>query len=770
MSLLSRIGNAFRALAGTKASPELNAWLRGDDVDSSAGAQLTSPYSQSAWVYIAVSRLAEKIASLPFRISQVDGAEARRIRAAHRSGDPRRRQAARRDLGETIIDSGDVVDLFNRPHPTMDRQLFWEMVVTWNCLRGEFFILPLNGMDAAVDLTERAPRVERMLTLQPELFWHVVEGYTLEAWRYTGNPQLTPLPGEMLLPGEVIHSRSPNPYLYWRGMSPLVVAGMPAAADYAAAQYNKGYWLNNADTGVIVTTDQVLNDEQRKAIEVALRERKRKAGTADRPLFLFGGAKVEKPSLTGMESQFLAGRKFSAQEIAAIYKVPMSVMGFSEDKASALSGGGNAINQEMIGWLTNTIAPLCGRLESAIAPIVQTFGENLVGWFDVESEAVMQEARRVRLDSGIKAFTIGFTRNEVNSAYELGFPEDATGDRRYLPFSVQEIGSAGPLPAEDEPGGETAALADPIARMAKLLGDARRAAPAQKATDTEILWHAHVNSRRKFVNVLKARVSRVLMASRKETLAKLDAMNLSKDATQRSFVDLIFDAQKFGHQLEVALKNPLETILQTAGNELLQEIGQDDPWKLPPEAAQQYIASREQPIMGVGGTVRDQLNTSLQAGNDAGETMDQLADRVREVYNNLNEKEAMRVARTETNMAYNHSRHEAMTDAGIGYKSWLSSHGPKVRPSHAQAERDYIAVPIPVDEPFIVGGERMLFPGDDSLGASAGNIINCQCIQLAAVPVGGDAATATFKIFGLGERTFAVGREEQPHHSCDENT
>ncbi len=31
------------------------------------------------------------------------------------------------------------------------------------------------------------------------------------------------------------------------------------------------------------------------AILAALRERKRKAGTADRPLFLFGGAKVEKP-------------------------------------------------------------------------------------------------------------------------------------------------------------------------------------------------------------------------------------------------------------------------------------------------------------------------------------------------------------------------------------------------------------------------------------------------------------------------------------------
>ncbi|MGA2788670.1 MAG: phage portal protein, partial [Verrucomicrobiota bacterium] len=152
----------------------------------------------------------------------------------------------------------------------------------------------------------------------------------------------------MLLPSEAIHSRQPNPYLYWRGMGPLNVAMVAAGADYAAAQYAKGYWLNNADTGVIVTTEQQTDPAQRAAILAALRERKRAAGTADRPLFLWGGAKVEKPQLSGMEQQFIANREMNRQEIGAIYKVPESIMGFSQAKASALSGGGNAIEQEGI--------------------------------------------------------------------------------------------------------------------------------------------------------------------------------------------------------------------------------------------------------------------------------------------------------------------------------------------------------------------------------------------------------------------------------------
>ena len=106
------------------------------------------------------------------------------------------------------------------------------------------------------------------------------------------------------------------------------------------------------------------------------------------------------------------------------------------------------------------------------------------------------------------------------------------------------------------------------------------------------------------------------------------------------------------------------------------------------------------------------------------------------------------------NIAYETARDQASRDAGIEYKAWLSSHGPHVREAHAAAEEDYIDNPILIDEAFEVGGEQLMFPGDDSLGASLDNIINCQCIRLAAQKTGEDEKSLTFKIFGLGEIKF----------------
>ena len=60
-------------------------------------------------------------------------------------------------------------------------------------------------------------------------------------------------------------------------------------------------------------------------------------------------------------------------------------------------------------------------------------------------------------------------------------------------------------------------------------------------------------------------------------------------------------------------------------------------------------------------------------------------------------------------------------------KSWLDLRDARVRATHLQAGRTYQAAPIPVNEAFIVGGARLMFPGDTSLGAPIREIAHCRC-------------------------------------------
>lgn len=64
------------------------------------------------------------------------------------------------------------------------------------------------------------------------------------------------------------------------------------------------------------------------------------------------------------------------------------------------------------------------------------------------------------------------------------------------------------------------------------------------------------------------------------------------------------------------------------------------------------------------------------------------------------------------------------------YKQWLTSRDSRVRTPTKSSPFDHRSADgqvVPIDQPFLVSGERLHYPGDRSLGASAGNVINCRC-------------------------------------------
>lgn len=95
------------------------------------------------------------------------------------------------------------------------------------------------------------------------------------------------------------------------------------------------------------------------------------------------------------------------------------------------------------------------------------------------------------------------------------------------------------------------------------------------------------------------------------------------------------------------------------------------------------------------------------------------------------------IARTETVQSINRAEAAAnkqIVDDGLVErdsvtKEWDDVGDKKVRTTHRQLARKYGKEKgIPMDEPFVTnGGDKLMFPGDNSLAAPAREIINCRC-------------------------------------------
>ena len=89
------------------------------------------------------------------------------------------------------------------------------------------------------------------------------------------------------------------------------------------------------------------------------------------------------------------------------------------------------------------------------------------------------------------------------------------------------------------------------------------------------------------------------------------------------------------------------------------------------------------------------------------------------------------IARTEAITALRAGQLESMMEAqdqagflpGEMLKEWSDTGDGKTRPGHRHADGQK----VPVDQPFIVDGYRLMYPGDSRMGAPADTTINCRC-------------------------------------------
>ena len=132
------------------------------------------------------------------------------------------------------------------------------------------------------------------------------------------------------------------------------------------------------------------------------------------------------------------------------------------------------------------------------------------------------------------------------------------------------------------------------------------------------------------------------------------------------------------------------------------------------------------------------VNDAIITAANEGLGTNQAATRIRKLVNkklkgDINVWRARRIARTETLSSRNYGSFQALSDAvsdGARLKKQWFTTMLKSRDSHIAANNQI----RDVDQPFDVGGEKLMYPGDPS--GSADNVINCRCASLPVEDVG----------------------------------
>ena len=157
----------------------------------------------------------------------------------------------------------------------------------------------------------------------------------------------------------------------------------------------------------------------------------------------------------------------------------------------------------------------------------------------------------------------------------------------------------------------------------------------------------------------------------------------------------------------------------------MKAAGEEDVWLT---GLRNYATARAgQEIRFVSGTWRDSLVRLVRQilAEDLGRGIEKVTKELYRRYTATLEKwQCRRIAQTESMIGMAEAANEAAKTLSLHYtKQWCISGLGNTRPSHEIMD----GVTVDEDEPFVLEGGMMMYPHDPSMGADAGEIINCAC-------------------------------------------
>lgn len=196
------------------------------------------------------------------------------------------------------------------------------------------------------------------------------------------------------------------------GLSPLGMMRESLGLAVAAEEYAGAFFGNGGRPSAVLTFDQFLREEQRKAAKSMVSAMANGAETAHKAWVLEGGVKYQSISIPPEDAQMLQTRSFQIQEIARIFRVPPHLLMDSEKSTS----WGSGLEQQNLAFLTYTLRPYLVRMEQVMARALFSAAERETMTIEHSVEGLLRADSKARADFYSVMVQNGLmTRNEVRA-------------------------------------------------------------------------------------------------------------------------------------------------------------------------------------------------------------------------------------------------------------------------------------------------------------------------------------------------------------------
>lgn len=705
-------------------------------------------------VYACATLRADMLSSLPVRAYKLGGGRGRQVDIRdplRRMGMPLSVRGVRLSEVNTVteVEGTDLARRLARPNEDWTGRSLMRMTEIGLCLAGQAH-WRLHGRGPRAD---KAPQELSWLRHDRVQIARAGKGdsaRTIKGWML--DPQSPEK--EELQKGEILWMHFPDPEdPDYGALAPGDIARLGADSYHDAMQSNRDIFRRGLQAAGLIMPPEGIEFFDSVQMEELARDIDRKvAGKGARhrlPVLKYRFGVENLDSVSPREAEFVALLSFAIEDAARVYRIPIEFIGGTRRTYQNMQAAFTGI------WMMALEPETCFIADELSFKLVPAFGEEADFLaFDLSNVTALQEDEKERwrrskeqMEAGVLtanewregegkdpleidvALNVGQVTALVTVVQSVGqgiiSPEQgkaivalglAMGDA-----AAEKIIGSGPPeaapepePVEDEDLPPPTAEEDPSRNRAAeppvYDSDDHRRIMARVADDLDPLEEA------------VAGVVRDLLERQRDSL--LDKLKDRRHHSRIALDDIqtLFGLPRWIREFRERIKPELERIAKAGGAALLAALDLEGVLDTSEPAVINFLRARAQRFATeVNDTTWSRLKSSLADGIDAGESIADLAVRVKDVMDGRLASSPETIARTEVLGAYSGGSLEAARQTGLTLeKTWLSALDSRVRDTHASAHGQTVAL----SENFDVGGAKGPGPG---LMGDAGEDINCRC-------------------------------------------